>query len=553
MWHALDDMSKSRESKCLVMSELEASSKLDGGSVEKSVELIADAVAVMATGGQPLSSILYFVEAASKTGPILEPSSPHPSLDGFLGQQADVSAAVSSFITSVISATVEKSLLNLFPSSITLTSDSSEILAKLKAITSTMQGDSSTMQGDSENALLKTLRDDLWGQLRRTIDGLGVSVYSDERSAGSVSYLLDLQSLLPGIWSGWTPPASESNGQEGGSKASYDDDRVGLLFGRTLLALGGGSLWPHLSLTAVDVSSREAAGDLFRNLVTPPLTLEMVEHLERLLVETWAEGKVWGSPETEVRVEACSALHDLWRDLVLASISSGLPEVAIKIMDKARHQTSTQQESPLSADGVSALIKASEDTPLLNLCLSLLSPHPPQGPFPQLSADHQLEPNSETLLLCLLSAILLPFSHQQPPGQSPSLLWLTQSELWSNVVTLMTDLPVGPSSLTDPLGCLFPCLASALIMAGQPARASQLTSTKLRLHPSLASLSGGLNLLRKTLQEIVFSLLALPADDTKSTAAVEHRLPLSMVPHTLESLQASIEKPCKRALELLQD
>jgi hypothetical protein len=532
VWHALDSHVKSHAG-LMLSRQLELALRLDQASAEMCRGVMADAVTELAEGGHSFKSIRSLVTDANKPGPIFDPNpTPHPSLGGFLGQ-TDAAEDPSVFVAGIICKAVKRSLVELFSPS-NPDHSSAEILAKLKFISSCLQ---------EEDDTVNPARDNLWLQVQNTIDGLDASSYSDERSA-TVSCLLDLQSLLPEIWPGWRPPASHGGVEQDAPRG----DAAALILGRTRLTLR--SHWPHLTLTASEVSTREAGTNLFSTLVTSPLTLDMAERLQELLAETWAEGRVWKSSEMDEGLNgSCSSLHELWRDLALSSVSSDLPLFAIKLVDRLRHQASTRLQSSLSLEDIVALTKASEGRPMIHTCVSLLSPYPQSL---SLALDPQLAFHSETQLLPLLCAVLvLPFCQGQSPDPAP-LHWLTHCNLWGSILKSMEQLPIGPSSDSDPLGCLFPALASALVLSGDFSHAAQLTSQRLRLHPSLATLTGGLSLLRKTLNDILDGLLAARGDSFRSLSATrsgQGHLLLSTVPHALDSIQAGLRDLLTSALD----
>lgn len=529
VWHALESCIRSNKDLSLSR-QLEAASRIDLASDEKCSEVMADAVTELVEGGHPLRLIIALVADASRRGPVVEPNSPPlPSLDGFLDQSHGDSAA---FIARTISNAAKARLVGLFSSS---TLDHHSSLTKIHSIALCLQ------DGFEADGLVLSARNDFWLQVRTKIDNLDASSYSNESSAATVLRLLDLQSLLPKIWPGWNPPSSV--GQPGLELDPLGGDETAVLLGRTRLILGGGSLWPHLTLTAIEVGSREAASDLFKSLLAPPLTHDKVERLEQLLAETWAEGKVWKLEKGDDTEGPCSLLHELWRDLALATLStdSHLAQFAIKVVDRVRHQARCGQIASLSSQDVATLIKASEDKPILHACISFLSPYPPQSLT--MALDQHLEPFSEIQLLCLLCAILLPFSQDHSLDPQPIML-LTHKNLWGGIIRSLEYVPLSSS---NPLSSLFPTLASALILTGQTSYAAQLTSLKLRLHPSLASLSGGLAFLKSTLKD---SLVASSGRHalSRNKSGPGHLL-FSIVPHSLDSIQVGVGDICRRALD----
>lgn len=125
--------------------------------------------------------------------------------------------------------------------------------------------------------------------------------------------------------------------------------------------------------------------------------------------------------------------------------------------------------------------------------------------------------------------------------------------MWEITATALDILQPHPSlpgldTASSFCGCLLPVVASELIIAGKAGWATALVSGRLRLHPSLAGLSGGIAFLEKFLKDCsntgweASQIQALKVDSTGLAYAA---------PQALSAAASRMSNVMKKALHVL--
>ena len=110
----------------------------------------------------------------------------------------------------------------------------------------------------------------------------------------------------------------------------------------------------------------------------------------------------------------------------------------------------------------------------------------------------------------------------------------SEAKLWDLTAAALDGLPPHPAlpgldSATSATGCLLPCLASDLVLAGKTGWAAALVTSRLRLHPSLSGLSGGIAFLDKFLRDSSSLVWKAPAASLEAdTDGLAHAAPRAL-------------------------